>query len=250
VKDTENHTDTGSTILLKESFILIHQKMADERPEILEGYLGPQEGFAEMGLSTKSHRDFEIETNDNKLEIRMTSKIPLKLATQLLNCRTNDDQAEYVFIHTKDGDLIFEIQFPEKGYYKFQLFALLIDEDGNDVPNVFNYLIHCKRAMEPVFVVPLSYVQWRNGCYLNEPKYLNKDMKLTKVKWSVIVPNAHAVAVVADGKWYHFEKKGGEVFETVMDLDHLRAKDDAKLTLNANYVRDETKYCTLLQYRL
>jgi hypothetical protein len=34
--------------------------MADQKPELPEGYIGPQDKFEELGLSTMTHSDPEI----------------------------------------------------------------------------------------------------------------------------------------------------------------------------------------------
>lgn len=225
--------------------------MADaERPSLPEGYIGPQGAFADLGLSVQSHRDPVITARDNHLEIKFTASRPVKFTHQLINCHSEQESNEYVFTHTKDGTVTFVIQLPEVGYYKLQLFALPVADESKSLPNVFNYLIHCTRAMHPIYPYPKQYAQWKEGCFLSEPLILHNDSKLTNVHWNVHVPHAKGVAVVADGEWYHFEHRGGPVWEATFSIDSLRGKN-AKITLNANLsTDDETKYCTLLEYKL
>jgi hypothetical protein len=73
--------------------------------------------------------------------------------------------------------------------------------------------------------------------------------RLTNVKWKVGVPNAKGVAVVADGEWHMLELKG-DAWEGKCALDSLRGKENAKVTLNANFGPDETKYATLLEFKI
>jgi hypothetical protein len=52
--------------------------MADQKPEIPEGYLGPQEKFKQLGLSTMTHPDPEITARDNHLEIKIQAKMHVR----------------------------------------------------------------------------------------------------------------------------------------------------------------------------
>jgi hypothetical protein len=62
--------------------------MADQKPELPEGYIGPQDKFEELGLSTMTHSDPEITARDNHIEIKIKAKTHVKFTHQLINCRT------------------------------------------------------------------------------------------------------------------------------------------------------------------
>ncbi|KAH3856025.1 uncharacterized protein LOC127871145 [Dreissena polymorpha] len=219
-----------------------------EKPELPLGYLGAQPKFSDLGLSALSHIEPEIRTNDNQMEIKLKCKDNLKVTHQLINCRTDEEKSEYVFTQTLHGTISFIISLPESGYYKFQIFALPAQDDSKTLPNVYNYLINCVRALQPAFKFPKQYAQWKDGCYLHEPLVLHKDAPLRNVFFKVIIPGANAVAVVADGEWFHLEKKGNH-FEGKANLEPFKGKD-TKITLNANCGSDESKYSTMLEYRL
>lgn len=136
--------------------------------------------------------------------------------------------------------------FPEAGYYKFQIFALEASDESKSLPNVYNYLIHVKDALRQAHPFPKQYAQWKDGCYLYSPLVMNSKTSLAKVDFKVYVPNANAVAIVAAGEWTHLTKKG-ENWEGTVGLSKHRGKD-VKVTLNANFGPDETKYATLLEY--
>jgi len=219
-----------------------------QRPDLPTGYLGQQAKFAELGLSAFSHAESEIRTNDNQMEIKLKCKEPLKVTHQLINCRTDQDCSEFVFTQTLHGVISFIVSLPESGFYKFQLFALPANDESKSLPNVYNYLIECVRALHPVFPFPKQYAQWKDGCYLHEPLVLHSQAPLRNVFWKVIIPGANAVAIVAGGEWFHLEKKGNH-FEGKSDLDQFRGKD-TKVTMNANVGADESKYSTMLEYRI
>lgn len=222
-------------------------KMA-QRPDLPVGYLGAQPKFAELGLSALSNIDPEIRTNDNQLEIKLKYKDPVKVTHQLINTREDKEMSEFVFTQTLHGTISFIINLPESGFYKFQIFALPANDDSKSLPNVYNYLINCVRALHPVFPFPKQYAQWKDGCYLHEPLVLHKEAPLRNVFWKVIIPGANAVAVVADGEWFHLEKKGNH-YEGNSNLEPFKNKD-TKITVNANFGADESKYSTMLEYRL
>lgn len=181
------------------------------------------------------------------LKLLMKTSLSLfQVTTNLLHSNGDKDFSDYVFTQTKDGVLTFVLQFPEAGYYKFQLFALEASDDSKSLPNVYNYLIHVKDALRQVNPFPKQYAQWKDGCYLYSPLVLSAKTSLAKVDFKVFIPNARAVAVVAAGEWTHLTKKGDN-WEGTVPLSKHRGKD-VKVTLNANYEGDETKFATLLEY--
>lgn len=219
-----------------------------QKPDLPKGYLGPQPKFAELGLSELSHTESEIRQNDNQMEIKIKCKNKCKVTHQLIDCRNDKDVSEYVFTQTMHGVISFIINLPESGFYKFQMFALPHDDDSKSLPNVLNYLINCVRALHPVFPFPKQYAQWKEGCYLHEPLVLHKDAPLRRVFWKVVIPGAKNVAVVVEGEWFQLEKKGNH-FEGHSNLEPFK-NESPKITLNANFGPDESKFSTMLEYSL
>ncbi|KAK6174351.1 hypothetical protein SNE40_017646 [Patella caerulea] len=225
--------------------------MSSQRPEIKEGELGPQDGLKDAGMSPSSHKKDEFVILENDVEIKFDVTAPVKCTTNLIQCRTDKDMSEFVFVQTshKDNTVSFVISVPESGYYKFQIFALPKSNESKSLPNVYNYLIHCKQALKTVYPYPKQFAIWKDGCYLYEPLMLNSSVRLRNVNFKLLVPKANAVAVVVEGEWFQLEKKGDDIWETKIDLDKWKGKD-TKLTLNGNFEADETKFSTLLEYRL
>jgi len=221
--------------------------MAKARPEIPMGYLGAQPKCSELNMRPMSHENTEISLPQNEVEIKFKTPKKLKVTTNLLG-ENDKEHSEFVFTQTKDGVLSFVITFPASGYFKFQIFALEANDENQSLPNVFNYLINVKDATKPAYSYPKQYAQWKDGCYLYSPLVLNAKSSLTKVHFKVFVPNAKAVAIVCAGEWYHMTRKG-ENWEVEADLHKHRGKD-VKVTVNANFGEDETKYATLLEYMI
>lgn len=220
-----------------------------EKPNCPAGYLGPQKGFEEMGLSAMSHIDPEFNLDENTLEVKFKcAKGPVKTTRQLISCKRDIELSEYVFTQTHYGVVTFLVNLPEPGYYKLQIFGLPAKDDSKSLPNVYNYLINCTQVTKPVFPFPQQFADWKDGCYLAEPLYLHKNSPLSNLKFKVTVPEAKGVAVVADGDWYHFEKVGNH-WEATITLDKYRGQNK-KVTLNANFVEDDTKFASLLKYNI
>jgi hypothetical protein len=90
-----------------------------------------------------------------------------------------------VFTQTQGNTVSFVISFPEHGWYKFQIFALPTSDESKSLPNVFNYLIDCRRALKAVYPFPKQYAPWRDGCYLQCPLVLNSSSRLSNVQFKV-----------------------------------------------------------------
>lgn len=224
--------------------------MAAKKPEIEEGYLGPQANFKELGLVPLSHPDPEVTVRDNHLEIKIQAKNHIKFTHQLINCRSGLDLSKYVFSQVKEGVAHFLVHMPTADYYKLQIYALPAADPSKSLPNIFNYLINCTTAVQSVYPFPKQFAQWKDGCYLHEPLVLHLNSKLTNINWYVNVPHANAVAVVVDDEWHHFENKGGPVWKAVFSLDKHRKKG-TKITMSANFQgAEENKFSTLLEYIL
>ncbi|XP_041369562.1 hillarin-like [Gigantopelta aegis] len=224
--------------------------MAD-KPTLPHGYLGPQPKFAQLGLSTMSHNNPEINVNDNELEIKLQTTQPLKVTSNLINVKRDQTSKEHAFQQTDSNLVSFHIILPETGYFKFQIFALPASDESRQLPGVFNYLINCTQATKPCHPFPKQYAPWLEGGFLYEPLYLSRDNQLNNVHFKLKIPKAESVAVTVDGDWQHLQKTGeADVWEGNVSLEKIREKTDPKVSLNANYGGDQSKYAVLLDYKL
>lgn len=216
-------------------------------PEMSHGYLGPQPKFEEFGLSAVSHPNPEISSDTNQLEIQIKFSKPTKMTATLTQCSKSVELPQHVFTQTKCDIISFATSLPEAGYYKLQLFALLLPDDSKSLPGVFNYLIYCTKVTTPVLVYPKQFAQWKEGCYIIEPLSLSMGSGLSNVRFEAYLPNVRSVAVVVDGNWTHLNRNDQGLWEGRVGLETY-AKD-TKVTLNANYGDDMT-FSTLLEYKL
>ncbi|XP_052102018.1 uncharacterized protein LOC127735761 isoform X1 [Mytilus californianus] len=225
--------------------------MAGRKPEIPEGYLGPQEKWNELGLKSMTHPNPEIIARDNHLKIEIGSSMThIKFTYQLIHCISEKEYSEYVFAQMKEGIIHVLVHMPETGYYKLQLYALPSADESKSLPNVFNYLIRCTTAAQTVHPFPKHYAQWKDGCFLHEPLVLHSNSNLTNINWRVNVPHANGVAVVVDEEWFHFENRGGPVWVAKFSLDKYRGSN-SKVKLSANFQGDEeSKFSTMLEFTI
>ncbi|WAR22331.1 KY-like protein [Mya arenaria] len=218
------------------------------RPELQNGFLGAQPKFAEFGLSTESHQEPEIHSSTNQLEVKIRTSKPSKVTANLTHCAKNEELPQHVFTQTKDNVVSFLVSLPDVGYYKLQIFALLLPDDSKTLPGVFNYLINCTNVTSAVSTYPKQFAQWKEGCYIVEPASLSGLANLSNVRFEAYIPGAKSAAIVADGNWSHLQKNSAALWEGRVDLDAYKGKD-VKVTLNANYGEDN-KFASLLEYRL
>lgn len=218
------------------------------KPELQKGYLGPQSKFAEFGLSTASHQDPEINIDSNQLEVKIRFSKPTKVTANLTNCAKNEELPQHVFTQTRDDVVTFTVSLPEVGWYKLQIFALLLPDDSKTLPGVYNYLINCSRVSSAVVNFPKQFAQWKEGCYIVSPIYLDPNVSLANTKFEAFIPKVKSAAVVVDGNWTHLNQNAAGLWEGTVNLDSYRFKD-AKVTLNANYGEDN-KFSTLLEYKI
>ncbi|XP_041349278.1 kyphoscoliosis peptidase-like [Gigantopelta aegis] len=219
------------------------------RPVMPRGYLGAQPMFAELGLYTISHNDPEIVTDDNQFEIKIGTSRPTKVTANLTNARTLQSFTENVFSQMTDNVISFLVNVPTTGYYKLQVYALPSSDDSKTLPGVFNYLVLCNATPTDPHPYPKQYAPWKNGCFLFEPLSLTNESQLNNVHFKVRIPNAKSVAVTSDGEWQHLDTEGDDVWQGNVSLEKYRGTD-SKISLNANFGGDTTKYATLLDYSL
>lgn len=216
------------------------------KPELPHGYLGPQPKFAEFGLSTIDHKEPEITSKTNQIEVKIQLSKPTKLTATLTHCAKSEELPANVFSQVRGNVVTFYASLPEKGYYKLQLFGLPLPDESKTLPGVYNYLINCTNVDGPVVGYPKQFSQWKEGCYINSPISLSKDSPLNAAKFEAFIPKAKSVAVVAEGEWTQLTKDSGSMWAGTVDLEKFRGKN-SKVTLNANY-NDDNKYSTLLEY--
>ena len=168
---------------------------------------------------------------------------PVKVTGNLIQTANTKDLSDHIFTQTQGDVVSFIVTMPATGYYKLQIYALPVKDESKTLPGVFNYLINCTDVAKAVRPYPKQYAQWKEGCYLYEP--LTIENCNSSVPFRADVPKAKAVAVTVNEQWTQLSKKGEMTWE-----GNVPIAKDARVTLNANYGGDESKYSTLLEYNL
>ncbi|KAK7508722.1 hypothetical protein BaRGS_00000288 [Batillaria attramentaria] len=221
------------------------------RPELPQGYLGPQPKWSEWNLSTVSHKSPEIVADKNPLEIKLRTPKPMKVTCNLIEAANEKEYKDLVFTQTEGEVVSLLISLPAAGYFKLQVYALPAADDSKTLPNVYNYLIQNNTPPpHSVCPYPKQYAQWKEGCFLYEPLQLSNLSNLDTVNFKVRIPGAKAVALTVDSEWFHLQQNRDGIWEGVVKgLSKFKGKTP-KASLNANYGGDETKYSSLLEYDL
>lgn len=223
--------------------------MADsDRPSVSAG-IGQKPQFQDLKLELKTHKSAEFSTNDNIFDIEMKTPQPLKTTVQLHKHKggSEEDVQGGVFTQYHDNVLTFHLALPEAGWYTFNIFAKPLDSEGASLPCVFTYLIQCKRALKKVFPYPKQFADFKPGCFIFKPLFLDTTKDLKKVEIKVKVPGAKGVAVTAKDEWTHLTAKGGDLWQGEVSLEQHRGKN-VDVKLNARFGDDATKFATLLMY--
>ena len=92
-----------------------------------------------------------------------------------------------VFTQTKGDEIIFHLALPEPAWYKFNIFAMPMENQGASLPNVYTYLIDLTKAKKPVRPYPKQFADWNIGCYLHKPLFLDTSKDLSKVEFKVSI---------------------------------------------------------------
>ncbi|XP_012941966.1 uncharacterized protein LOC101853808 [Aplysia californica] len=222
------------------------------RTSIPDGWLGAQPKMGELKMRVDSHRDAEFKVRgDNEVKIKLKTGLPVKVVTKLTQVSTDTDLPQFVLTQRKDKDsLTFYVAFPDNGFYKFQIFSLEESSESESLPNVYNYLVEVSDNYKP----PTGYVKtytkfYTDCCWLERPRSLHQGSpRLDDVQFELRVPGAQKVAVHCGEEWFHLSEKDGQ-WEGRADLDRYKGKD-AKVTVNANYNKDDNSYSVLLEYRI
>jgi len=223
--------------------------MADsDRPS---ASLGQKPQFNEYKLELKSHKSAEFSTNDNIFDIELKAPEPLKTTVQLHKCKgeAQEEVTGGVFTQYNDKVLTFHLALPDVAWYTFNIFAKSIDSEGASLPCVYTYLIQCKKAPKKVYPYPKQFADFKAGCFVFNPRFLDVSKDLKKVEFKVKVPGAKGLAVTARDEWTHFTSKGGDLWLGEVALEHLKGKD-VDIKLNAQFSDDKTKFATLLVYHI
>ncbi|KAL8571551.1 hypothetical protein ACOMHN_055670 [Nucella lapillus] len=221
------------------------------RPTVKEG-TGEKSQFKEMKLELRSHKAAEFDADDNIFKIELFCPNSVKTIYNLFHYDTSgkeEDVKTGVLIQSKDHKIKFHVAVSEPGWYKLNIFAAPLSSDNSSIPCVYTYLFYLKNVREIAYPYPKQFADWKEGCYLSKPKFLNPSSDLNKVKFKVDVPGANRVAVKAGDEWTHLERVAPDSTEWSGDVclaHHIKNKD--KINLNACTGSDETSFATLLQY--
>ncbi|PVD31076.1 hypothetical protein C0Q70_10353 [Pomacea canaliculata] len=257
-----NPATEGQTLYHVAQFLVLCQEdvKTTPMPKLPPGYLGAQPKFSEFGLVAVSHQDPIIHLDVNTVTIQFKSEAPMRVTANLISVEQEEEFPDFVFSNTLGSYITFIANLPTTGFFKLQIYALLIADKRQELPGVYNYLINCQQVTQAVFPFPKQYAQWKEGCYMAEPGVIptvrgpfSNQVQINRlpesVNFRVKIPGAEAVAVVASNEWTHLKQGEGDEWSGPVKVSHCYGTN-SKVTLNANFGGDKTSYATLLEYVL
>lgn len=225
--------------------------MADaDRPSVSAG-IGQKPQFQTLKLELKSHKSAEFSTNDNIFNLEIKSPQKLQTTSQLHKHKgeAKEDVSGGVFTQYQNNVLTFHLALPEPAWYVFHIFAKPADDGGSSLPGVFTYLIQCKKASKKVFPYPKQFADFKPGCFVHKPMYLDTTKDLKNVEFRVTVPGAKGVAVTAKDEWTHLTSKGSDLWQGEVSIEQYRGQN-VDVKLNARFEDDGTKFSSLVVYHV
>lgn len=190
-----------------------------------------------------------IHLETNTVEIQFSVAQEIRVKAKLIEVESDREISEFVFIQTKDSVVSFIVNCPSLGFHKLQLYAIPVHNPSQQLPGVYNYLIHCQRKTENVYPFPMQYTKWTEGCYMWEPLIVHKEVGKPTVNFHVKIPKAEAVAVEVNQKWTHLKSSMPEIWQGEVNLAPYYG-EDIKVTVNATFGGDKTDYSILLEYSI
>lgn len=120
-------------------------------PNLPHGYLGKQQRFDEFGLTCVSHIDPVIHLDVNTVTIALKTSIPMRVTANLIALDGDEEFPDFVFSNCLGSQVTFIVNLPSTGYFKVQIYGLPRSDPGQQLPGVFNYLIHCRAVTQVWF---------------------------------------------------------------------------------------------------
>ncbi|XP_076460851.1 uncharacterized protein LOC143293634 [Babylonia areolata] len=221
------------------------------RPKVKEG-IGEKPQFKELKLETVSHKASEFETNTNIFDIELKTPGNVKSIHTMhsYDGALNETQLENtVFIQLEDKKAMYRVAVRETGWHKLNIFIAPISSEGMSLPCVFTYLFYVTKVTKEALPFPKQYADWKAGCYLYSPMFLDPSGDLEKVEFKVKVPDAKKVAVTCGDEWYHLQENDGK-WEVEACLTHHNRRGE-QVKVNANFPGNEaSQFACLLVYTL
>jgi len=192
--------------------------------------------------------------------VTFSTQTPLRMTSQLVyvSGNANEDHTDYILQQGQGEQVIFQLKLPKTGMYKYQVFGLPYSDTSESLPGVYNYLINCTNTYATLIPFPKQYGQWKEGCYLYEPRDGHLDpnraskggsSSYQNIFFKLSVPQAKEVAVVIGEDWKHLNPKTPGVFEGEVEMEKHWGKEK-KGAVCANYGNVKASYSTLLEFSM
>ncbi|KAJ8317703.1 hypothetical protein KUTeg_005607 [Tegillarca granosa] len=216
-------------------------------PKLPSGFLGPQPMLVKYGVTALSHPDPVIHLETNTVEIQFKTSQGMRFTTNMTMLDGQRDCSEYVFIQSEDLGVRIVITLPKIGFYALCVHGNPFEDNSQQIPGLYNYLINCNKMEVDAVPYPKQYGFWKEGCYMLEPMAICPALDNFQVPFQVKVPKATTVAVVVNKDWSPLILNDFGIWEGKIDID--TSQNSTKIVLVACYGEDD-RFSTLLEYNI
>ncbi|KAK3095037.1 hypothetical protein FSP39_009493 [Pinctada imbricata] len=217
-------------------------------PRLPSGFLGPQPMLLKYGVAAVSHPDPVIHADSNNLEIKFSTSQNMRFTTSLSETESKRDCSDYVFIQSENSGITLLLTLPNSGFFTLCVHGNPFTDNSQQIPGLFNYLIHCKNTVKEALAYPKQYGFWKEGCSMLQPLTIEPSLHTVLVPFKVRVPRAATVAVVVNKDWTALSLGEDGVWEGEIQLEGNQ--EPTKIVLVASYGDDELRFATLLEYNI
>ncbi|XP_036406882.1 kyphoscoliosis peptidase-like [Megalops cyprinoides] len=211
-------------------------------PSSLSSSCGPGIRTARAGLSKFSHTGTLISTQQGKCNITFhnTQDVELHavLAKELRRPLGYPLTRHILFTHT-DSKVTISVTLPEPGLYRLGLYAKT--GPGQDFSPLCDFILHSS-AEAPWPPFPCTFVAWRKGCVLFEPRS-GWLPPCSTVCFRVRIPGVQSVSVVGEGRTSLQLNKS-----RVWEGEVLTGREGSQLKLAAGKGGESTEMAVIMSF--
>ena len=247
----------GTFPLLCSYLITSYNASIDPTPysHIANSRLGPTDQNSILQITPKSHQSaLIVAPHSGEFQVIMNTPTACEV-TSYLEWEmegTQEKKKVKTFQHKSEKELSIHVRIPESRTFTLKIFGKKSGDPGTTQTNIYNYIIEASYPCPKYLPFPRAFNKWSTGCKLIEPTngILPSNHPIT---FSVVVPNAGGVALIAADKkcekkrWTYLTKKTDGTWIG----DVITGDDGEELTLGAILdPKNKTNYPSLLEFQV
>lgn len=216
-------------------------------PRLPSGFLGEQPMLVKHGIIPATHPDPIMHLDGNYVEIEFHTSKGMRFTSSMNEIETKRECSEFIFIQSVSEGIRLCVLLPQEGFFALCIHGNLFEDNSQQIPGLFNYLIHCKQLTSPVVRYPKQFGYWKEGCYMWEPLSISPKSETVLIPFRVRIPRAFTVAVVVDQDWTRLDQDELGIWEGKVELVP-NPEAPSRIVLVASYDVEQSRFSSLLEY--